>query len=48
MFIGSTLGGLLPNLWGANTLSFSSLLLSAAGGLVGIWVGFQLSSGGMS
>jgi hypothetical protein len=43
-FAGSTLGGLVPGLWGAGMFSFSSILLSAVGGLVGIYVGFKLGS----
>jgi hypothetical protein len=44
MLIGSTAGGLVPNLWGAGMFSLSSLFFSAAGGLIGIWVGYQLSN----
>ncbi len=40
----STIGGLIPNLWGANFLSFSSVLLTAAGGFAGIWLGLKLSN----
>ncbi|MDR3547778.1 MAG: hypothetical protein P4M11_05860 [Candidatus Pacebacteria bacterium] len=41
--VGSTIGGALPLLWDSNGLfSFSSIILTAVGGLVGIWAGFQL------
>lgn len=43
MAVGSAAGGYAPLLWGASLLSFSSVLLSAVGGLVGIWIGFKLS-----
>ena len=43
MFIGSTIGGFIPSLWGSNFLSFSSILLTAVGGIIGIWLGFKLS-----
>lgn len=43
LFIGSTIGSLIPLVWGANPLSFSSILLSAIGGIVGIWLGFKMS-----
>jgi hypothetical protein len=43
MIIGSTLGGLIPELWGASFLSFSSILLSGLGAMAGIWLGFKIS-----
>lgn len=44
MIIGSSIGGFLPYLWGNfNMFSFSSVFLTGAGGLAGIWVGLQLS-----
>ncbi len=44
VFIGSTVGGLIPSLWGAGLFSFSSLLFSALGGFAGIWLGFRLEN----
>lgn len=44
MVIGSSIGSLLPLLWGASALSMSSILLSAVGGIAGIWAGFKLSN----
>jgi uncharacterized membrane protein YeaQ/YmgE (transglycosylase-associated protein family) len=41
--VGSTLGGLIPELWGASFLSFSSLFFSALGACIGIYIGFTLS-----
>ena len=43
MMLGSTVGGFLPLLWGDSALSFSSILLTAVGGIVGIWVGLRVS-----
>ncbi len=43
LFVGSTIGGLIPELWGAGMLSFSSILLSAVGGIAGIYGGLKLS-----
>jgi hypothetical protein len=43
MVIGSTAGGYLPVLLGADGLSFTSLLGSFFGGLIGIWIGYRLS-----
>lgn len=42
MGIGSTLGALLPQLWGDNDfLSPVSILLSLVFGIVGIWLGHK-------
>jgi hypothetical protein len=43
LFVGSTIGGFLPSLWGDSLFSLSSVILTAVGGLVGIWLGFKLS-----
>ena len=43
MVVGSTLGSWLPSLWGASWMSFTSVLLSGVGGIVGIWAGYRLS-----
>lgn len=42
MFIGSALGGYVPLLWGGSGFSFSSVILTAMGGFLGILVGFKL------
>lgn len=44
MFVGSTIGGLIPTLWGSGMFSFSSITLTAVGGLVGIYIGLKLSN----
>jgi hypothetical protein len=44
LFLGSTIGSLLPSLWGAGMFSFSSIILSAVGGIAGIWLGFKIGS----
>ena len=38
ILIGSTIGGLIPALWGADLLSYSGLLLSGLGAFLGLWV----------
>ncbi|MEK9177488.1 MAG: hypothetical protein AAB777_00025 [Patescibacteria group bacterium] len=43
VFAGSTVGGFIPKLWGASLFSMSSVILSAIGGLAGIWIGYKLS-----
>lgn len=45
MFVGSAIGGFIPSLWGDSALSMSGVLLTAVGGLVGIWAGWKM--GGM-
>ena len=42
VFVGGTVGGALPLLWGADVTSMSAILLSTVGGLVGIWAGWKL------
>lgn len=39
--VGSAIGGYLPALWGGDLISFSSVVFSAAGGIVGIWLGYR-------
>ncbi len=39
--IGSAVGGYLPVLWGGGLISFSSVILSAIVGIVGIWLGYR-------
>jgi len=43
MTVGSFIGGFLPVLWGSSEFSFSSIVLTAVGGFVGIYIGFKLS-----
>lgn len=43
VFIGSTLGGFIPSLWGASMFSLSSVLFTFLGGLAGIYIGFKIS-----
>ena len=42
MFVGSSLGGYLPTLWGAGMFSLSSIGFSAVGGFLGIWLGYRI------
>jgi hypothetical protein len=44
IFIGSTIGSLTPGLWGEDVFSYSSVLLGGAGALVGLWIGFRIST----
>ena len=38
-FLGSTIGGLAPAIWGGDMLSLSSIVMSLVGGIAGIWAG---------
>jgi len=42
LFVGSTLGNMLPLLWGGDAISISGFLFSILGGIAGIWVGYRL------
>ena len=41
LFLGSTIGGLIPSLWGANPFSLSSVLFAAIGSILGIWLAYK-------
>jgi uncharacterized membrane protein YeaQ/YmgE (transglycosylase-associated protein family) len=43
ILIGSTIGSFIPELWGADMISYSSLLLSGVGAFAGLWVGYKMS-----
>lgn len=43
LFLGSVVGGYVPMLWGADLFSFSSIICSSVGSLIGIYVGYRLS-----
>jgi len=44
MFIGSSLGGMVPYLWGSGMSSMGSVVFTAVGGVLGIWIGLKLFS----
>jgi hypothetical protein len=43
MVLGSLAGSLFAGLFGGGTFSFSSLILSALGAILGIYIAFKLS-----
>jgi uncharacterized membrane protein YeaQ/YmgE (transglycosylase-associated protein family) len=43
VFVGSTIGSYVPVLWGGSLLSLSSIVLSAVGAILGIYVAYKLS-----
>ncbi len=42
MVLGSTIGGYLPSLLGADSFSMTSLFGSLVGGVLGIWLVYKL------
>ena len=44
MIIGSIIGGYIPTLLGASLISYSSVLFSGIGAILGIWIGYKLSN----
>ncbi|MFQ5452424.1 MAG: hypothetical protein ACE5DQ_02560 [Candidatus Paceibacterota bacterium] len=42
--IGSSVGSYLPALFGASLFSYTSVILGAVGGVIGIYVGYKLSN----
>jgi len=43
VFVGSTIGGTIPTLLGADLFSIWGVIGSAVGGIVGIWLGIKMS-----
>ena len=41
--VGSTIGGLVPEAWGAGALGLGSLVFACLGGVAGIWVALRLT-----
>jgi hypothetical protein len=44
VLVGSTVGGLLPEVWGGSAFGLASLALGCLGGIAGVWAAFQLTS----
>ncbi len=44
LFIGSSIGGFVPNLWGSGMFSISTVILSGVGGVIGVWIGFKIAA----
>ncbi|MBI3627815.1 MAG: hypothetical protein HY220_03700 [Candidatus Sungbacteria bacterium] len=44
LFVGSMIGGFIPELWGAGIFSFSGTLGSAVGTILGVWLAFKISN----
>lgn len=44
VFVGSTVGGFVPILFGASVFSLWTVVGSGIGGIIGIWAGLRLGS----
>jgi len=42
-FVGSTIGNLLPVLWGGDAISMAGFFWSLVGGIAGIWAGYRVA-----
>ena len=42
-FVGSTIGNMLPALWGGDMMSVSGMILGLLGAIAGIYVGYRVS-----
>lgn len=42
LFVGSTVGGYLPVVWGGDVFSFAGIFCSLVGGFLGIWAGYRI------
>jgi uncharacterized membrane protein YeaQ/YmgE (transglycosylase-associated protein family) len=40
---GATVGGYVPELWGAGSFSLASIVFGVAGAVAGVWLGVRLS-----
>lgn len=43
MLIGSVIGGYIPTFFGADLISYSSVLFSGIGSLIGIFIAYKVS-----
>ncbi|EKE21652.1 MAG: hypothetical protein ACD_7C00163G0005 [uncultured bacterium] len=41
--VGSIAGSYIPLFWGGSVFSMTSLILSAMGGFLGIWLGYKMA-----
>lgn len=42
--IGSAVGGYVPLLWGDSFLSFTSIVTSGIGSIIGIWIMYKITA----
>jgi len=44
VFVGSTIGGIVPSIFGAGMFSGWGIIGSAVGGILGIWVAVKINN----
>ncbi len=44
LFVGGTIGGFVPMLWGDSGFSMAGIFFNAIGSIVGIYAGYKLSN----
>ena len=44
IFIGGTIGGYLPTLFGISSFSFTSVICGGVGSVIGLWIGYKISN----
>jgi hypothetical protein len=42
-FVGMTVGGFVPEIWGASSLSLASVVFGLLGGVAGVWLGARVA-----
>lgn len=42
MIVGSIIGGYLPSFFGINMFSYTSVVISGIGAILGVWIGYKL------
>lgn len=42
MIVGSIIGGYLPMLFGISAFSYTAVLTSGIGSIIGIWIGYKI------
>jgi hypothetical protein len=43
VFVGSTIGGYIPSIWGAGVFSLSGIFLGGLGAIAGIYIMYKIS-----
>lgn len=41
--LGGTVGGFVPEIWGASSFSLASLVFGVLGGIAGVWFGVRIA-----
>ena len=44
-FLGSSIGGIVPAMWGGDMISMWGIVMSLVGGIAGMWAGYRVAQG---